>query len=317
MSGLSDNEGLMTFPFGHARTRAVTDPLTELERCIDRLHQRRPRVWSIVITVFGDAVRPRGGEVWLSTLSTLLERLRVNPGTLGAALSRLTAEGWLEREKIGRRSRYRLGAAGKQAFDSASRRIYGFPEPDWTGRWCFHTVADSSPRDLNEARNLDFGQLGPLTFVRAEREDLAPAPDWLANGAVAIANTTCPDTLVAAAFDLEAVETRYADFTLGFAPLRRSLCDRTLPPLEALAARTLLLHAFRRVVLREPGVPPAALPRTPGRQEARALMSTTYRALLPASEQWLDDRARTEEESWGPAAPSLMRRFSTPPAREP
>ena len=50
---------------------------TALERLIDSLHARgRLRVWSLVITVFGDAVAPRGGRVALSVLQDLMARLR-------------------------------------------------------------------------------------------------------------------------------------------------------------------------------------------------------------------------------------------------
>lgn len=40
---------------------------------LDRLHETQPlRVWSLIVTIFGDLVAPRGGEVWAGTLSDLL-----------------------------------------------------------------------------------------------------------------------------------------------------------------------------------------------------------------------------------------------------
>lgn len=64
-----------------------------VDSLIERLHARgRPRVWSLVITVFGDAIVPRGGRVALATLQEVMERLRVEPGALRTAMSRLAGE---------------------------------------------------------------------------------------------------------------------------------------------------------------------------------------------------------------------------------
>ncbi|MET0169130.1 MAG: phenylacetic acid degradation protein, partial [Aliihoeflea sp.] len=69
-----------------------------LESMIDRLHQRgRLRVGSLVVTMFGDAIAPRGGRVALGVLQDLMGRLRVEPGALRTAMSRLASDGWVIR----------------------------------------------------------------------------------------------------------------------------------------------------------------------------------------------------------------------------
>ncbi len=63
----------------------------ELTTLIDRLHGReRLRVWSIVITVYGDAVAPRGGTIGLGALQALIgapeaaaERQQIDPDRQG------------------------------------------------------------------------------------------------------------------------------------------------------------------------------------------------------------------------------------------
>jgi phenylacetic acid degradation operon negative regulatory protein len=70
-----------------------------------------------------------------------------------------------------------------------------------------------------------------------------------------------------------------------------------------------LIHHYRRVVLRDPLLPLALLPRDwPGRA-ARQLCGEIYRGLLPASEQWLDRHASNEDGPLPAAAKELSRRF--------
>src|SRR6187200_445729 len=81
----------------------------------------------------------------------------------------------------------------------------------------------------------------------------------------------------------------YQKFMKTFEPLRGWIDRRErLSDVDAFTARILLIHHYRRVVLRDPLLPTALLPSDwPGRA-ARALCGEIYRRLLPASEQWLD-----------------------------
>src|SRR5262249_4945072 len=79
-----------------------------LARIIDQLKREPSRTGSIIITMFGDAIVPRGGSVWLGTLLEFFETLDIDASVVRTAMSRLTADGWFEREKVGRNSFYRL-----------------------------------------------------------------------------------------------------------------------------------------------------------------------------------------------------------------
>lgn len=261
-----------------------------LDARIAALHRGRPRVWSVVITVFGDAVVPRGGQVWLSTLSTLFDRLGVNPGTLGAALSRLTAENWLTRERVGRRSRYRLADAGKKAFNEASRRIYGSEENHWSGLWTSWFLEDPSPKVVTELAERGFGQLGGAVFLRPDLHRPEPVPAPL-ESAVRL-GTAKPEgdlsRLARRGWPLDRAEARYAEFVAAFTPLLAALEGSPIRPLDALAARTLLVHEFRRALLREPRLPAACFTPPSPRFEARALFGDLYIRLFEASERSLE-----------------------------
>src|ERR1700743_3818045 len=83
-----------------------------LVRIIDQLKREPSRTGSIAITVFGDAIVPRGGSVWLGTLLSFFETIDIDSGVVRTAMSRLAADGWLERRKVGRNSYYPLGKKG-------------------------------------------------------------------------------------------------------------------------------------------------------------------------------------------------------------
>src|SRR3954470_12961231 len=91
---------------------------------IQQLKREPSRTGFIIITVFGDAIVPRGGSVWLGTLLEFFKTLDIEGGVVRTAMSRLAADGWLERARVGRNSFYRLADKGRHTFDAATRHIY-------------------------------------------------------------------------------------------------------------------------------------------------------------------------------------------------
>lgn len=269
----------------------------ELHALIDRLHgNERLRVWSIVITVYGDAVVPRGGVVWLGALQSLMERLGVGSGALRAAMSRLAADGWLTRERRGRKSYYALAEAGRRGFDVATRRIYGAGPLDWDGRWTLCIVPEEAgePRDVRRRalRDLGFGSLGPTVFLRPETAAAQDASVALAGATVFTAEALAATGyagLVEDAWPLAAAASAYQSLITAFTPLMAALdAGDDLDPLSAMAARILLIHDFRRAALRDPLLPDALRPADWPGAAARDLAARLYGRLLAASEAWLD-----------------------------
>src|ERR1700709_1161020 len=117
-----------------------------LSRIIDQLKREPSRTGSIVITLFGDAIVPRGGSVWLGTLLEFFKTLDIDSGVVRTAVSRLAADGWLERNKVGRNSFYRLARKGRQTFDTATKHIYDPQVSDWTGRFALLLIGSSEDR---------------------------------------------------------------------------------------------------------------------------------------------------------------------------
>src|SRR2546427_12158807 len=98
-----------------------------LARIIDQLKREPSRTGSIVITVFGDAIVPRGGSVWLGTLLEFFKALDIDSGVVRTAMSRLAADGRLGRNKGGRNSFFWLGKSGRETLEAPPQKIYDPP----------------------------------------------------------------------------------------------------------------------------------------------------------------------------------------------
>ncbi|TKW74412.1 MAG: phenylacetic acid degradation operon negative regulatory protein PaaX, partial [Bradyrhizobium icense] len=260
-----------------------------LARIVDQLKREPSRTGSIIITVFGDAIVPRGGVVALGTLLEFFSAIDVDATVVRTAMSRLTADGWFEREKVGRNSFYRLVQRERLTFDIATKHIYGPPASDWTGRFELLLIANGADRDAaREAlKNAGFGSPLPGVWVAPSG---VPIPDE-AGGAIRLEVSAEDDSgrrLLSASWPLDRTAEAYRRFMKSFVPLRSWAARDNLSDIDAFTARILLIHHYRRVILRDPLLPAALLPRDwPGRA-ARQLCGEIYRALLPASEQWLD-----------------------------
>lgn len=94
-----------------------------------------PRSKSLVVTIFGDAIVPHGGMVWLGSLIELLAPFGVNDRLLRTSVFRLAQEGWLGAQRDGRRASYAITPDAMARFVHAYRRIYAPPNVHWDGSW--------------------------------------------------------------------------------------------------------------------------------------------------------------------------------------
>lgn len=260
----------------------------EIEKLIDRLHANgRLRVWSIVITILGDSVVPRGGRVSAVTLSAITQALRIEPVALRSALSRLAKEGWIVREKQGRHSFYTLTSEGAQSFAPATRRIYASHPPQAPDTW---TIAISGPLSKSEKtaqrsamEGLGYTSLDDRIYLNLKPDtqsltkvvgspavisgDFSQIPTWLQDA------SGTPET--AAVY--REIHTVFSGVYTG------------LSPVEALVARSLLIHEWRRAVLRHADLPAALFPTDWPAQLCRNFVANLYQTLSVDADKWLDD----------------------------
>lgn len=282
-------------------------------KLLDQFHAKRPvRAWSLIITLYGDAIVPRGGNLWLGSLSEIMALFRVDAGHVRTAMSRLTADGWLKREKSGRNSYYRLTKREQGSFVAATERIYFAHAPAFDGRLRLALLGPgiddrSAVRPMLERAG--FAALSPAAYV-AFADPALPLPET--EGLFLLRTQEGDDlsALAAAAWKLEPLAQAYRAFVAHFTPLDLALAKAVdVPGTDALVARVLLIHEYRRIVLRDPGLPAPLLPEDWPGAAARQLAARLYRKVARESEAFLDSAAQDQNGPLPPAEAQFRARF--------
>jgi phenylacetic acid degradation operon negative regulatory protein len=281
-----------------------------------------PRAKSLIVTVWGDALVPHGGSVWLTGLIRLMAPFEINERLVRTSVFRLTADGWLVRAAQGRRSRYRLTRDGARRFHDAYKRIYERPADDWRGQWEL-VLADrvAAPRRADLRQELawaGFGELGTTTFLRPHEAarslpSILDAKGIAASVTVAIGADLAGRPIAQAvpeAWDLHSLAADYRRFLARFGAVIEHFREgETHDPGQCFVVRTLLIHAYRRVLLRDPLLPPALLPLDWPGTAAYMLCRDFYRLTHGDAERHLAATLTEPGDTWPPADDAFYRRF--------
>lgn len=235
-----------------------------------------PRTWSLIVTVFGDLARAPGAEVPGPVLSAVTGTLGIKPEAMRVALHRLRKDGWIATRKSGRVSYYRLTEAGRVESEEATTRIYATqpPAPD---RWHLQVAG---PMNAGAILTLDGALAAEGLVTLAPGVWLGPGPGTRRDELFYIAGDTVsvPGWLKAQILPPE-LATSYATFAEALAKAQAALSPggaAAMSTLERAALRVLVVHGWRRLVLRHPALPEAFFPDDWAGPEARARV----RALL-------------------------------------
>ncbi len=293
----------------------------------DFLASHPVRANSLIITIYGDAIAPHGGSVWLGGFIRLVEPLGLNPRMVRTSVFRLSREKWLVSEQIGRRSFYSLTATGRRRFEHAYRRIYDDPRRQWDGDWQIVMTAGGglppAQRDSLRRELLweGFGIIGPGILARpyADSDSLLDILQGTgAHDKVVVMQARTLGTLasrplqelVRTCWNLDAIALDYKRFIDSFRPVVRAMRSaRELDPEQCFVVRTLLIHEFRRVQLRDPQLPHQLLPQDWPGDVARALCAELYALVQCGTERHLLHSLETANGPLPEAAPYFYSRF--------
>jgi phenylacetic acid degradation operon negative regulatory protein len=287
---------------------------------VTRFRGQRPlRGGSLIITVFGDAIAPRGGAITLASLIGLMTPFGLTERLVRTSVARLADDDWLAGRRVGRLGEYRLSSSGRQRFVEATRRIYAGPANDWSGRWTLVLMPGASAvrrRRIRETLRWEgFGELEPgvlahptltpaETLGHLEAAGLADAPILLE------ARSTGADRqLVERGWDLRELAARYARFIRQFEPVLPAVRDPPAPA-AAFLVRTLLIHEYRKIHLRDPLLPPSLLPADWPGTAAYEVCRMVYERVFLAAEQHLSAVATRLDGRLPAPEASVYRRFA-------
>jgi phenylacetic acid degradation operon negative regulatory protein len=248
-----------------------------LRSFLDRyLDHHAPKAGAFIVTLYGDVVVPRGGTLWIGNVIETCAEVGINESLVRTAVSRLVAAGRLAGERVGRKSFYRLTEAAATEFAAAGEILFAGPQRVPPDAWQFLVPGDATPPDAAERlARAGWGALGRVAVAPAH---LAPPP-----GLAALRFTARPEppadlrAFAAAGWQLDPIAAGYARFLRNFRPLA-PLADDPDPAL-GLAARLVMLDAFRKVALADPRLPDEALPPDWPGHAAWRLFAELYRGL--------------------------------------
>jgi phenylacetic acid degradation operon negative regulatory protein len=254
----------------------------------DQLRRRSvgaPAARSLLLTILGEYVLPRGEAVWQETLVGALVSVGYTQQAARQALARSARDGWLETSRHGRRARVSLSARAAGLLRTGAERIYSFGEPrQWDGRWLVLILR--VPETRREVRHqlrtrLAWAGLGSMgggvwltPHVEREtelRDAIREAPAAEATSFVAsLGEMGRAEDVVAAAWDLDEVREHYEAFIEDFAAIRPS------SDVAFFRMQTLLVHAWRRFPFLDPDLPTELLPARWPRRRAHELFACRH-----------------------------------------
>ena len=256
-----------------------------------------PAARSLLLTILGEYVLPRGEPVWQETLVGALVSVGYTQHAARQALARSVRDGWLSTSRHGRRARVSLSNGTADLLRSGAGRIYSFGSPrDWDGRWLVLILR--VPETRREVRHLlrtrlawaGLGSMGggvwltPHVEREAElREVVVEAPAAEATSFVAELGTMgTPIAVAATAWDLDDVRGQYEAFISDFEAIRPSSDEAFF------RTQTLLVHAWRKFPFLDPDLPSELLPAGWPRRRAYELFTTRHSHWAGAARSYFD-----------------------------
>jgi len=311
------------------RTRNATacaDALEATRGLLRRFRSQRPlRGGSLLVTIFGDAIAPRGGVATLGSLIRLAAPFGLTERLVRTSMARLAQDGWLVARRDGRLSEYGLTPGGSQRFAEATHRIYGQAPASWDGRWTLLIAPGPSgerrEKLRRELRWLGFGEIAAGVYAHPGCS-LEQARLWLQDipgahaGALLSSSSgelAADRRLVAAGWDLQQLTRRYRRFLDAFGPVESAMASRTSgiapDPQSCFVIRTLLIHEYRKIHLQDPLLPPALLPPDWVGTGAYELCRSLYARVFAGAEEFLSNSASTLGQPLPAADAAAYERF--------
>ncbi|MBW7848902.1 MAG: phenylacetic acid degradation operon negative regulatory protein PaaX [Rhodospirillales bacterium] len=287
------------------------------------LESMRLRAKSLIVTVYGDAILPHGGTAWLGSVIKLVEPFGLSERIVRTSVFRLSKDDWLTSRQIGRRSYYSMTESGRHRTEAVHRRIYGPLHRPWNGEWCVVSATNCDGAERERLRRdlgwMGFGAMAQSVFahpspdheaLRQVLQDLELTERVVVMRASSLSSTQALRNLVQNCWDLDQLAADYNVFLDHFRPVWRALeSARELDPRYCFLIRILLIHDFRRLILRDPMLPDELLPTDWSGTASRILCRNIYRVALEPAERHLMSILETADGPLPEAAPHFFDRF--------
>ncbi|OSY57840.1 phenylacetic acid degradation operon negative regulatory protein PaaX [Acinetobacter baumannii] len=283
---------------------------------------------SLISTIFGDSVLHRGGNISLASLIQLLELFGFNDRAVRTSVFRLVKNDWLCSDKIGRTSFYRITDSSRSTYLQAEQRIYNDQMKEWDHYWDLILMSslDTENKALlkKELEWLGFANISTNLMAypgcnRIELQRLLVDLNMSEQVVVFKAETlqlfnNSVETIgrmLRTNWPIDELRQRYLQFLDIFREIGVLLMQENeqLEPVQAFQIRTLLIHYYRRILLKDPALPLELLPTDWPAISARTLSMNIYKKVFEPADEYFLSVAATAEGPMPNATAHYWRRF--------
>jgi phenylacetic acid degradation operon negative regulatory protein len=249
---------------------------------------------SALFDLYGDHLLSRGGAAPVAALVRCLSTLEITSPAARTAISRMVRQGWLEAVRTPSGPGYAVTDRAVARLNEAGARIYRTDEQRWDGRWhllAVERIPERSRRERvrNGLRYLGYGAIDDTTWIAARRSrelDAFLRTESVVAESFLAAHDGDTTKLVSRVWDLAALAAAYETW-LGEARRVVAGVDPRGPE-QAFAARSQLVHGWRKFLFVDPRLPEHLLPPDwAGHRGARYFDQQAGR-LLPAASRFID-----------------------------
>ncbi|WP_170762951.1 PaaX family transcriptional regulator C-terminal domain-containing protein [Ruegeria lacuscaerulensis] len=227
--------------------------------CVTRLTASgTQRVWSVLVTIFGDLAQNETDQISGALITSLTSLAGIKAEATRVALHRLRKEGWIESTRIGRNSVHRLTDFGRSQSAAAVPRIYAREtvRPD-----IWHVLVGSGS-DLARQELSDLMLTGDyISLNNSTAMAPGPAPDGIEELLVVQSKEISVPNWLKDLCGPKALKDSYDQLWETAQAVKSHLPPNVVSdPMKVAVLRVLLVHSWRRVVLRHPDLPETFLP---------------------------------------------------------
>jgi phenylacetic acid degradation operon negative regulatory protein len=231
---------------------------------------------SLIVTIFGDLVTQHGHWISLSSLIQALAPLGINDRLVRTSVYRLVQSDWLTREKVKKNTYYSFTEMAKRHYDKATKRIYTTKHPEWDGSWLIVLpvfVADDKKESLHkELAWLGFSTLstGVWAHPSIEKESLDDTLKQLnlLDAVIVFNGNTYQEhsqntlkNLVKNSWNIDSLAKQYKSILTTYQPILAMIKQEKISAQQAFLLRTLFIHEFRRILIKDHELPNSMLPK--------------------------------------------------------
>jgi phenylacetic acid degradation operon negative regulatory protein len=272
-----------------------------------RHKKTRARFPTVIYTLFGAFIVPRGGEVTASSLVRLVMPLGFSENAIRLGLSRMSRKGVFKVRKIGRSSSYSLSVKGMKWMEAGRVRAFESKLKAWDREW--HLVIYSIPETLRAARDelrfklqsLGFANfsaslwISPYGFQSAIEKYVRERgmKEYIETFEARYTGRRTDREMATIIWNIKDLEKRYRDFIRKYSALyAKYKADmrtcKTVDPGRFFAQRFCLTAEYVALRLEDPMLPLELLPRNWLGKKAQRVYEKLRDLLSPAADDFVD-----------------------------